>query len=307
MFSNREFFLVLASKYKIYGTQMNNYFERKTQKSAGINLPPPRKWTREEILNSLRDVARNTGRPPSTRDPEVQKLVRVAKKEFGSWQHALRVAGLQTYKEWRSRHSLSARIKNFLKNNPSTFAEMKKELQDCSDSALISRLKLCKDIESIGPRRKKVYFLVGQEDLAQKKLEKVLGEVDPMMEIIFDLLKEPMTYKQLEANAKLRAEIEGVDFLEKKVSNAVRILRMAGIIYKAKFTRSGAHGGTKYSCFEIFGSLANKIYYCRYDCPREMATFLSDLLPKATTEGLRCALTHQLKRILPRDVFESLM
>jgi hypothetical protein len=263
------------------------------------------KISQKEIIFLLQDFAKKAGRPPKRNDPEFESLVYAIEKEFGSWNYALRIAGIQTYNAWRKKRGIKGKIRSLLNYNPMTLVELKKELFKDQDSntnllkqstSLGMTLQSCSDIKSIGPRKKKIYFIKGQESLAQTRLDQVFSSVNEQQEMLFYSLRKPMTKKEIRnlfPKNKNKCEIW------------LKELLYARLIYKAKFV-ARARGGVKYSATELFDKLACQIVFCRFDCPNEMADFINRHIPieKLDDPGFRVSLTHRLKTILPLEIFK---
>jgi len=262
-------------------------------------------YSREEILRFLQEFARDAGRPPKRNEPGFERVVEAAKREFGSWNYALKIAGLQTYKEWRKKRTFGAKIVALLKGNPLTYKEIENELAKDSvksfsesPTRLATALKQCSDIKSIGPRKGKIYFLEGQEVLAQTRLDAVFSKVADDEEMLFSLLRKPMSMKEILnyfPGRKARCEV------------LLRELISAKLIYPAEFVKhSRAH--TKYNTSFLFGNLAGKRYYCRFDCAAEMFEFILDNIPMKNFDdgNFMSSFLYRLKSTLPKEIFEDI-
>ena len=271
-----------------------------------ITMSPRRGYSREEVLKLLHDFHRDSGRPPRRNEPGFGKIVTAAEKEFGSWGYALQIAGLQSYKQWRKKRTLGAKVASLLNENPLTYREIKSELSkdvDSNKSLLASPkfsgelLQNCSGIKSIGPRKSKVYFLEGQEVLAQTKLDSILSEVTEDEEILFCLLKKPMSKKEILNNFQGR---------ERKCEILLKELISANLVYPAEFVNR-SRGSPKYNASHLFGNLAGKRYYCRFDCPTEVIGFLIENIPLKNFDEVSFtnSLLRRLRSILPEEIFEQ--
>ena len=260
--------------------------------------------SRDEIIHILQQFARDFGRPPKQTDVEMVSIVYFAKKEFGSWSYALKIAGLQTFKVWRGKKSLASKVRSLLDHNPMTLKELQNELlkqssvpQSVKNSStpICAIARNCLDIKSIGPRRNRVYFIKGQERLAQTHLDSVLSRFPNDQELLFYTLRKPMTKEEI---IKLLPDRKYI--CEKWLKELI----LAGLIYKARFV-ARARGGIKYSAYQIFGELAGKTYYCRFDCPEEIVELIMENVPtkELCSKGFSRALNYRLKRILSPEAF----
>jgi len=273
-------------------------------------LSHSRNPTREDILRQIRKFAEEMGRPPKAHEKGFETVAWAARKEFGSWTHALKVAGLQTYKDWRRKKTFVEKIRRLLNCNPMTLKELRRELSkgqnfECSNpsSRISIAIKQANNIDSIGPRGSYVYFLKGQEKLAQTRLDGILSKIPELEEEIFCRLRQPMTRAQIEKSVshdKLTRYRKG------RIHIYLRELQLAKLIYKARFVVGSGRGhARKYKSFHLFGKLANKTFYCRFDCQNEVAELVLKNIPHEELDnaGARMALVRQLKRIFPEDVF----
>ena len=274
-------------------------------------MSPRKSYSREEILRRLQEFARDSGRPPRSNEIGFGKIKEAAKREFGSWNYALKVAGLQTYKKWQYKNTLIGRICNLLNHNPLTLPELRRELlnnENCNFFAkairvesIATAIKQSAKISSIGPRRSKVYYLKGQERLAQNRLGQTPSNLSEKQDLIFCALRKPMTKNEI---GNLFSQNVG----NPSFDSQLRELAMARLVGKVKFV-AGSRGAKKYRASELFGDLACKVYYFRLDCPRELAKFIVQNIPRSRigNKGFRSALSHHFKRILPQDVFAICM
>ena len=126
-------------------------------------------FSRDEIINIIRDFQKKNGQPPSRNTSNFQTVVYQAEKQFGSWKEALRAAGTITYGQWRSQHGLHFKIKSILDNNPLTLSNIRLEIKKFPDFAETREAEICatisqsKDILSAGPRGHQIYYLKDQE------------------------------------------------------------------------------------------------------------------------------------------------
>jgi hypothetical protein len=259
-------------------------------------------YTREEILRKLKNFEKENGRPPRRRESGMQNVVYLARKHFGSWKHALNIAGLQTFNEWKRKQTFVGKLRVMLNCNPMTLTEIRLKLGKSSDfsTRIASALRQAKDIKSIGPKKSSVYFLVGQEKLAEAHFKNNPSNYQ-FHEEIFYHLRNPMTTSQL------METISGsncVRNLKSKINRCLKQLLLARMIYQIKFV-AGNRGAKKYKSGDLFGNLSCKRYFCRYDYPKQVAKLVIQniSLEKLNSSGFRCSLTHHLKRIVPDDVF----
>lgn len=264
-------------------------------------MSPRKIYTREKILGLLQEFVRESGRPPKVNEPNFEPLVQAAKNEFGSWSYALKIAGIQTYKSWRKKKTVGGRLCILLNNNPMTFAELRQEFGKNEDSLISAKtsqnlsvaISQNSQIKSMGPRKSKVYYLQGQEKLAQSHLAQA-PSLDEKQDFIFCALRKPMT----------KSEVRGL-FQESKSTSCIdRLLKelvLAELVRKVDFVSSK---GSKFSAADLFGNIAYKTYYFRCDCPKELVEMLALNIPRARIQesGFATSLTHHLKRILPPDV-----
>lgn len=274
-------------------------------------MTPHKGYSREEILHTLQEFYKSSGRPPKTNEAGLNSLVEAAKREFGSWEHALKIAGLQTYKAWRKKRTTGGRICNLLNHNPLTLIELRQELNENENSKSSSTSKLSQDlltaisqnseIKSIGPRRSKIYYLKGQEKIAETRLNSVSSNLNIKQDMIYRSLKKPMTKNEIWNLFPQNVSVSSCDGLLKE-------LAMAGLVRKVTFF-AGNRGGKKYLASDLFGNLACKTYFFRCDCPEEMVKMIARNVPcsKLRNHGFRSSLTHRLKNILPTEVFSACM
>lgn len=255
------------------------------------------------------------GRPPKSNEIGFQDVAYSAKVEFGSWNYALKIAGIQTYREWRNKNCFSGKLRKVLNCNPLTLSEIRNELDVGSECTprIITVIKQDKKIKSIGPRKSMVYYLEGQEALAQTRLDKIIYEIPAIEEEIFYRLRNPMTRSALEKSL-FENKMESLDV--RKISKYLGELVSARLIYKVRFRDNKKRGhSSMLTCEEIFGKLAYKTYYCRFDCPNEVAELIlknisnleqgqSTLEAFAAKNEIDEERKRNLKRILPFNVFQ---
>lgn len=264
--------------------------------------------SREAILKQLRKFAEENGRPPKRNEPGFQNVVYSANKEFGSWAHALKIAGLQTYRAWKGKRTLAGRIRALLNYNPMTLKEIREKLDKNPDFSpnIGGAIAGVRDINSLGPRKSKVYYLEGQKALAQTRLDEILSKIPELEEEIFYRLRQPMTRGQIE-KAVIGSRPTGSD--KAKIRLYLKELVLAGLLYKARFVgRKGAGRARTFTSYNLFGDLATKTFYCRFDCPNEVAQMVLQNIPCKANQSrdspisLISAQSRYLKKILPEDV-----
>lgn len=285
-----------------------------------VNMSPAKAFSREELLRILRKFARDFGRPPKTDEPGFDKIVRAAKTEFASWEHALRIAGLQTYKAWRRRRTLGSEVRRLLNYNPMTLTELRQELakspifaskpQSIISPSIVGSVKQDSGVKSIGPRGTKIYFLQGQDALAQTRLEAIMSEIPPLEEEIFCRLRQPMTRSQIE-KLIFGDQTRSHDIV--KLCTYLKELELARLIYRVRFVGGKGHGhARRFTSYELFGELAGKTLYCRFDCPNEVAQLITENIPsmefydrdsKIKISGRR---DYLLRRMLPENAYRTI-
>ncbi|MFX0198240.1 MAG: homing endonuclease associated repeat-containing protein [Candidatus Hodarchaeota archaeon] len=264
----------------------------------------PKKISRKDIIKRLQQFFHDYGRPPKRNEPGLEYLVYAARKEFGSWTHALRIAELQTYNEWKKRRMFPGQLRSLLDNNPMTMKEIKLKLAKnprfgkCSSHIISPKISLTirqsSDMKSIGPRMHKVYFIQGQENLAKKKLGKKALSNQDIKEIFLDCLKKPMTQDQLEPlfpNQKYRTR------------KCLRELVTSRLVGRIRFV-AHAKGSAKYSATDLYGELAGKTYYYRLDSQSEIVDLILKKILDETLllkKGFVAAMSMRLKTILSSE------
>ena len=121
-----------------------------------------------------------------------------------------------------SRDSIRTYIENFLQEKPATFKEIREHLTtkiqyELEQIIIYQELKQIKDIQSIGPRRKTVYYIQGQETQAVEYSTKIAPHIINNEE----LLNKMYTYLQQSANTTATDTIDQKAFcgvLRKNVS-----------------------------------------------------------------------------------------
>jgi hypothetical protein len=279
-------------------------------------MSPAKGYSREDIIRHLQEFERDSGRPPKTNEPGLEGIVQAAKREFGSWEHAMKIAGLQTYKAWRRRRTLGGEMHRLLNNNPLTLVELRKELvknpvfalklQSVFSVSIFQVAKQSSDIKSMGQRRTKIYYLEGQEALAQTRLDAIMSEIPPLEEEIFYHLRQPMTRVQIE---KLVSGDRPSSHEMAKLLEYLKELELAGLVYRARFVGRKGHGRSRrFTSYELFGELATRTFYCRFDCPNEVAQLVAENIPhielmdKDMKFSIAKTRSRHLRRILPENV-----
>jgi hypothetical protein len=257
-------------------------------------------YTRDFILKEIQRFVRENGRPPRSTESTIRNVASAAKSEFGSWSYALAIAGVQTYQSWHRKDTVIGRIKYLLNNHPMTLQQLRIEFNKiqtpqlgCSQTNISLKLMMairhCSDICSSGEPRSKIYFLKGQEEIAQKKLNQApYGE--EMQEAIFSALVNPLTKSQLLQRFPNKSSTERL----------LKELYYANLVGKARFVTQSSCA--KYRVDELFGPLACKIYYFRLDSLEPLADLVVMNLP--VNNGY--AAMQYLRKILPKDAFNIL-
>jgi hypothetical protein len=268
-------------------------------------MSPRRGYSREEVIRLLQDFYRESGRPPRRTEPDFGKVVTAAKKEFGSWDYALKIAGLQTFKSWHKKETVSGKILTLLNNNPMTLGELRREFmknenflksQTALSITLSTAMQNADEIKSLGPKRSKVYFLKGQEKLAENHLRQA-PDLDEKQDFIFCALRNPMTKSEIR---NLFPQTESVSCVDRLLQELVS----AELVRKIEFV--AGRGSKKYNTTELFGKIAAKRFYFRPDCPGELADFIIENISCSRIQepGFERSLSIHLKRMLPSDVYE---
>lgn len=265
----------------------------------------------ERIIQQLIGFVRKNGKLPRPDEPGLKELIQEAIEEFGSLDGALTMAGLSIKnRDVKKQGSFSEKIRHILNSNPMTLFEIRRELKVGSDFSprIKSSINNDKKIKSIGPRRKKVYFFEGQEILAQTKLDKIMNEIPKLEEKIFCLLQTPMT-KLMLLNSLFGDKYS--THQKSKINTYLRELMWAHLIYEAKFVIKKGRYSKKFTSKDFFGDLADKLFYCRFDCPIEVADLVIqniinletgiDEIEKITLKDKR---NRQLKRMLPPKTYQ---
>ncbi len=160
-----------------------------------------------------------------------------------------------------------------------------------------------KEIRSIGPKRSKVYYLKGQEKMAEAHLNQPRSS-DEKQEIIFSALIKPMTKNEIITLFPTNVGSSATERLLKELVSAK-------LVVKVKFA-AGNKGGKKYASSQLFGNIACKTYFFRFDNPEQLVDLVIQSIPHDNIEDshFQCSVTHHLKRILPHNayvVFEEKM
>lgn len=271
----------------------------------------------EELIRKLQEFTVNNGRLPKVNEPGIEKAIELAAREFGSLDNALRIAGLLPEEPSRtSDSSLAAAMKRILNMKPMTLPELRNEIEKIPKYANSCRsiptiLYTSNDFKSVGPRRRKVYCLCGQESLALSRIGSYQPEVhgldkeraDLSQGKILEYLSIPKTRLELEECFLKDGNSCGVTTLQNVLKNLLLDQRIA----KVEFVRK-SHGSHKYSAYDLFGRLACKAYYYRTDRPQTILHLLAESISPSRMEdrGYRLALTIHLKRIFPRDISRHL-
>jgi hypothetical protein len=261
-------------------------------------MSPSANYTKEEVIKLLQSFYKDFGRPPRRNEPNFKKIEYAAIRDFGSWRRALQVAGLQTYEQWHRKKSFNNKIVSLLRGNPLTHEEIKKEIQKDESSAgkyFSQILQSSSVIKSIGPRRKKIYFLQGEESIAENKLNEVLSNVPEDEEILYQLLVKPMCKKEI---------LEYFNGSERRCETLLSELLLAELVYKVDFV-AHSHGSLRFNASDFFGNLAGKRYYCRLDSPKEMCDFIMENIPAKNSDeaNFDTCLLRKLNVILPDSVY----
>ncbi len=201
----------------------------------------------EDLLDQLQAFAIENGRVPTIEDPGMKDVIRAAGQHFGSLENAFIVAGLSVQRPFgvanspqdrkREPETLIDLMVNLLDNNPMDYTTICNKVGSVSGfgsankTTIWAAMQRCSSIRSIGSRRSKIYFIVGQEELAIEKMTRKTAEADdqikPLTSIgqentntksswdslsdaITILLKEkPMTLKEL------KVRIQGIPYFDK--------------------------------------------------------------------------------------------
>ena len=244
--------------------------------------------SRREILQRLQEFARDAGRPPRAREPGLENLVYAAKKEFGSWEHALKIAGLQTYSAWRRKKSFASEIRRLLNNNPMTVKELRKALSESSNctwsiTRFFVTIRQASDINSLGQRRSRVYFLEGQENLARNKLYSMQMH---LAQRIWTDSVEPLT-------KFLRNEVK---FFSDMPAEYRDIVKKYPDIFRVTQLKIGRGSRVSRSGHEIFGNLSGRRIVSLWEDNERLLDFLSANISKPRTSHEMAGLTARLKQ-----------
>ncbi|MDQ1280113.1 MAG: hypothetical protein QG670_1375 [Thermoproteota archaeon] len=118
---------------------------------------------------------------------------------------------------------------------------------------------------------------------------------DGLIEDLLIFLKKPRSKEDIKQSFPLTRKTEKI----------LKNLEDMNIIFKRRFTLSGKGVKHRYNALALFGDLAFKTYYCRYDSADEFATLiLTKRQLKGNNDlGFKRSLTSHLKNLLPRNVF----
>jgi hypothetical protein len=279
----------------------------KPNKTQMVRMSPCKGYSRDEVLRRIQEFARESGRPPRRNEPGFQRVVSAAEKKFGSWQYALRIAGLQTYKSWRKKDTFAGKLCILLNNSPMTMKEIRLEIEK-NERALppvvlsqkvSTTIQQTKEIHSIGPRRAKVYYLEGQENLAKTHLNQPIS-LDEKQDFIFSSLSKPMTKNEI---LNLFQEETGTKTTERLLKELV----FAKLVAKIRFV--AGNKGSRYNSMQLFGKLAGKTYFFRIDDAEQLVDLIIQNLPPKDSEESRIAysITHHLKRMLPSELYSDFL
>jgi predicted transcriptional regulator/DNA-binding transcriptional ArsR family regulator len=186
-------------------------------------------------------------------------------------------------------------VREILDGNPLTFREIREKVEGVYPAVLYQE-----DIVSIGPKRKRLYCLKGQENLAYSRLLKMLAKPSNRLlskeELLLNTLSEPMSYKDLTEKAGLCSS----DI----ISRLLRYLETNEKIRRFKLCQGGTVRG-KFTTYELFGNLANQLYFYKPGQEKDVAgLIIQNIPPKEKMDvSMRKTLTHILKRCVPKPVF----
>jgi hypothetical protein len=261
-------------------------------------------YSKEEIVNVIRDFQEKNGRPPSRNTSDFQTVVYQAEKQFGSWKEALRAAGTITYKQWRSQHGLHFKIKEILDNNPLTLNNLRQEIKKSTDFAQTNIAEISniihqsRDILSKGPHGHKIYFLKGQEPKQEAHPELNRFDRSQVEEELLKILTVPLT------KTEVMEHFQAIGHNENNlIENTIKKAWLQDKIWRVKFV--GHTSGSRYSASEVFGSLAGKQVYCRKDCAEAFALYIHENIEiRVDNRGFNAALTQRLKKVVPKEVID---
>jgi len=195
----------------------------------------------EQVISELLKFVIEQDRLPVQNEPGLIAVIESAIWHFGSLEEALVIAGFLPPTNDLKATSLKEMVKQILVSGPMTLKEIRKELKKSSqfnsDQPGMSVYQAIKNTEakSIGPRRRRVYFLPGQEALAQDKLTAALcgfSEEDNIVKSkILDHLKYPMTKSQIEALFIGKNEFQK----SSKIYRTIKKLERSRDIFSIKF------------------------------------------------------------------------
>jgi predicted transcriptional regulator len=182
------------------------------------------------------------------------------------------------------------RVREILDGNSLTFREIREKVEGMYPAVLYQE-----DIVSIGPKRKRLYCLKGQESLAYSRLLKMLAKPSKE-ELLLNALSEPMSYKDLTEKAGLCSS----DI----ISRLLRYLETNEKIRRFKLCQGGTVRG-KFTTYELFGNLADQLYFYKPAQEKDVAgLIIQNIPPKEKMDvSMRKTLTRILKRCVPKPVF----
>ncbi|MFZ7136863.1 MAG: hypothetical protein ACOWW1_00365 [archaeon] len=264
----------------------------------------------EIVIKEIINFVCKTGRLPTHNEPGFEEIITKSIKYFGSLENAILLTGLMMENnEEQHNDSFSGKIRKLLNFHPMTLSELRQELDVSSDNAskIITIIKQNYKIQSVGPRKFKVYFIDGQELLALTHLEEIMHQVSRLGEDIFYLLKQPMT-KEMLANCLFGKNYR--NYNSTKISRNLRELILARLVYKIEFVIGKGRDRKKFSSRDFFGDLADKTYYCRFDCSEEVAGLIIKNVITNEAEILEIEeimfndkKTRKMKTLLPDAVY----
>lgn len=186
----------------------------------------------------------------------------------------------------------TAEILKFLDNNPSTFPQIKENVKGFYKGAI----SLNKKIASIGPYRKRLYYLKEQENkimpiikLRLKEHEITKSETE---ELILEKLTKPMDYESLEKEVELSSS--RLNYYTNKLIRKEKLKRISSFLIGKKHSGS-IHGRS---------ALLEKSYLYKVGQEKEMADIIIQKIPNEMDSRCKVSLTAYLKKKLPKPVFD---
>ena len=141
-----------------------------------IVLTPSSVWWGKGVIRALREEYEESGYSPFEIDVS-RALAHAAKLYFGTWNEAKEAADLEiSSKEgfvWK-KDTHSSKIRRFLNNNPSMLGEIREGLNLTQE--VVTSTYSMRGIRRVGPKKKKLFFLVGQEHRLPEEYQKLLIE-----------------------------------------------------------------------------------------------------------------------------------